>query len=61
MQQIKMENKNEHLKVEKEVEKYPVYDWVGQFVPPSIIEGKTTIVTFQCPNGHNFTKTVNLK
>jgi hypothetical protein len=35
---------------------------VGQFIPPSKVDKKRKklIVTFECPNGHNFIKEYDL-
>jgi hypothetical protein len=46
-----------------ENEKCPEHNVIGKFIPPTTVneECRKLIVTFECPNGHNFTKEFDLK
>lgn len=42
------------------VENCPVCSLLGNFIPPPKVIGRKLIVTFKCPNGHVFTKELDL-
>jgi hypothetical protein len=46
-----------------ENEKCPEHNVVGQFIPPPKVDKqrRKLIVTFKCPEGHNYTKEFDLK
>ena len=42
------------------VEKCPECSQASTFVQPPKTEGKKLVITFVCPNGHSFTKVLDL-
>ena len=44
-------------------EKCPTHNKIGKFIPPPVVDKKKKklVVTFQCPEGHDFKKEIDLK
>jgi hypothetical protein len=44
-----------------EAEKCPKCGLLADFVPPIEKDGRNVVMQFKCPNGHEFSKYINLK
>ncbi len=40
-------------------EKCPIHGLNGKYIPPSEIDGTVLYITYECPEGHKFIKTVS--